>query len=218
MKSSYLIILFLAIGIVVITSTLYATKLPYYSLEIHGMKNTYSIGEEYSFYYTLSGHGNTCGTWLVWYPDQNGEIVTQGEAIDCYRPTNQELSYDSRKDMRLFSSLVPKIPGIYNVTVSVDRVKEPAVFEFEILDDFDATYGGPGNRTPAFLGWGIPDVCTNDMVKFLKKHSNMFDNDAPYMSPLDGNVLEYGINSDDMVQCENDLLENRDNEPSWPGK
>ena len=45
----------------------------------------------------------------------------------------------------------------------------------------------------------------------------MFDNDVPYMSPLDGSVLEYGINADDIVQCENDLLDNRDNEPSWPG-
>ncbi len=90
------------------------------------------------------------------------------------------------------------------------------IFEKRTSSDFDKTWGGPGNRHPAFLGWDIPDVCTSDMVKFLKKHSNIFDNDIPYMSPLDGNVLDPSINPDDMVQCENEILENRDNEPSWP--
>ncbi len=97
------------------------------------------------------------------------------------------------------------------------------VEEHEILVNkydicFDETFGGLGNRHPAFLGWYIPDICTHDMVKFLKKNSNMFDNNVPYSSPLDGDVLDPGVNPDDMVQCENELLENRDNEPSWPGR
>lgn len=85
-------------------------------------------------------------------------------------------------------------------------------------DDFDATWGGPGNRHPAFLGYYIPEICSNDMIKFLKKNSNMFDNNVPYSSPLDGDVLDPDVNPDDMVQCENELLENRDEEPSWNGK
>ncbi len=84
-----------------------------------------------------------------------------------------------------------------------------ATNESKIIGDFEETFGGPGNRHPAFLGWDIPDVCTNDMVKFLKKNSNMFDNNEPYRSPLDGAVIDQEINSDDMVQCENELLENR---------
>ena len=86
------------------------------------------------------------------------------------------------------------------------------------VDDFDKTWGGLGNRHPAFLGWDIPDICTQDMVKFLKKNSDMFEKDVPYGSPLDGDVTGLGINPDDMVQCENELLDKRDNEPSWPGK
>ena len=102
--------------------------------------------------------------------------------------------------------------------VSVEKVNECVEFIFEKRTsfEFDKTWGGPGNRHPAFLGWDIPDVCTNDMVKFLKKHSNIFDNDVPYMSPLEADVLDPSINPDDMVQCENKLLENRGNEPSWP--
>lgn len=95
----------------------------------------------------------------------------------------------------------------------VDFIKE-----IRQLDEFDKTWGYPGNRHPAFLGYYIPDICSEDMVKFLKKNSNMFDKGMPYSSPLDGDVLDPSVNPDDMVQCENELLENRDNEPSWPGK
>lgn len=120
--------------------------------------------------------------------------------------TNIDLVYDSGEDS-------------YGVEFTFESKNDgkSRVWVFVECDDFDATFGGPGNRHPAFLGHYIPDVCTNDMVKFLKKHSNIFDNDMPYTSPLDGDVLDPSINPDDMVQCENELLDNRDNEPSWHG-
>ena len=103
--------------------------------------------------------------------------------------------------------------------ISVEKLNECVDFIYEkrVSYEFDKTWGGPGNRHPAFLGWDIPDVCTNDMVKFLKKHSDMFDKDIPYMSPLDQPVSDFGINPEQMVKCENKLLENRDTESSWPG-
>ena len=45
----------------------------------------------------------------------------------------------------------------------------------------------------------------------------MFESDVPYMSPLDQPVSDFGINAEQMIQCENQLLENRNTEPSWPG-
>lgn len=144
MKTRTQIILLLIIISVGSVSALYATQLPHYSLEIHGINDTYFVGEEYSFYYTLSGFGNTCKSWIVSYPDQNGEIKKAGEAIDCFRPTNKELDYDSRKDSRLFTSQVPKIEGKYNVTVSLENL-EPVIHEFRVIpyDDFEETFGGP---------------------------------------------------------------------------
>jgi len=67
----------------------------------------------------------------VSYPDQNGEIQQDGEDVDCSRHTNKELSYDSRKELRKFSSLVPKIEGKYNVTVSLENIK-PVILEFSV--------------------------------------------------------------------------------------
>lgn len=129
MKSRSLIILFLIIGIIGTMSILYAYQLPHYSLEIQGMKDTYYVGEKYSFYYTLSGYGHTCGTWLVWYPDQKGDVIPKGEVIDCSRPTNKEFSFNSEK----FTSIMPDTAGIYNVTVSVSKIKESTVFEFTVI-------------------------------------------------------------------------------------
>lgn len=103
------------------------------------MKDTYYVGEQYSFYYTLSGFGHTCRSWTVSYPDHNGEINRAGEAIDCSRPSNKELYYDSRKDSRMFSSEVPEIEGKYNVTVSLENL-EPVIYEFRVVSATQNVY------------------------------------------------------------------------------
>ena len=131
---TWLIISLFAIGAIVSWFVIYDAQLrpSNYTLEIQGMKEMYYAGEEYSFYYTLSGYGNTCHSWTVFYPDENSEVKIAGEAIDCTEPTNKELSYDSRKDSRKFASQVPKLEGTYNVTVSLENI-EPAVFEFSVI-------------------------------------------------------------------------------------
>jgi len=88
--------------------------------------------------------------------------------------------------------------------------------EWEIIDDFDATFGGPGNRHPAFLGYYIPDICTKDMIKHLVRYSSMFNQGVPYAINDIGFANEIDIN--DFNQCVETLLENRDEEPSWPGR
>ena len=139
MKTRFLIII-ISIGIAVgSVSILYAVQIPHYSLEIQGMKDVYNVGEEYSFYYTLSGFGHTCRSWIVSYPDHNGEIKKAGEALDCTRSTNKELSYDSRKDSRMFTSQVPKIEGKYNVTVSLENLGS-VIHEFRVVSDIQNDY------------------------------------------------------------------------------
>ena len=84
------------------------------------------------------------------------------------------------------------------------------VDEHEILVDkydtcFDETFGGLGNKHPAFLGYYIPDICTEYMLKHLVKYSSMFDRDAPYAIAEIG--LGENINADDFDQCVEELLE-----------
>ncbi len=206
MKSRIQIILLSIVIVVGFVSVFYAAQIPHYSLEIQGMKDTYFVGEDYSFYYTLSGFGNTCKLWTVSYPDQNGEVKKAGEVIDCHRPTNKELDYDSRQDSRLFTSQVPRIEGKYNITVSLENL-EPIIYEFRVMpqDDFEETFGGPGNRHPAFWGFDIPQICTEDMIKHMMRYSSIFDRGVPYsIKDID---LEHDINVDDFDKCVEKLLE-----------
>ena len=72
-----------------------------------------------------------------------------------------------------------------------------------LVDDFAKTWGGPGNRHPAFWGFDIPKVCTEDMIKHLVKYSSMFDRDVPYAIEDIG----HNINVHDFDRCVEELLE-----------
>ena len=120
----------------------------HYDLEIQGMNDTYFVGDTYTFYYTLSEFGNTCGSWIVMYPNSNGEILHRGEVIDCTGKQNNHISYDSRKDSRQFSLAVPQIEGKYNATVRVEPA-DLAVYEFTVISNPEDNKRRLG-FTPAF--------------------------------------------------------------------
>jgi hypothetical protein len=152
MKTRYLIAIVATIiagSVIFALSFEYSFEKEHYELKIQGMKDEYSVGDEYSFYYTLSGYGNTCGSWIVMYPNSNGDILHRGEVIDCTGKQNNPITYDSRTDSRQFSLAVPQIEGKYNVTVRVESA-DPAVYEFTVIsknpDDNKRRLG----FTPAF--------------------------------------------------------------------
>lgn len=72
-------------------------------------------------------------------------------------------------------------------------------------DDFDKTFDGPGNRHPAFLGFVIPEVCTDEMIRHLEKYSSMFERDVPFV--INDIGLESGIDANDFDRCVKELLE-----------
>jgi len=64
MKTRFLIII---VGIIIASSIIFVItfefpSLEYYNLEITGLKNTYLVDEPYSFSYTISGYGYSCGS------------------------------------------------------------------------------------------------------------------------------------------------------------
>ena len=79
------------------------------------------------------------------------------------------------------------------------------VMESEHVDDFEETFGGPGNKHPTFLGFEIPQICTEDMIKHLVRYSTMFDRNAPYS--LEWISIDDSINKDDFDKCVEELLE-----------
>lgn len=135
MKTHLLVII---VSVIIISSIIFALSFEYsfeneyYEIKIQGMKEKYVVGDEYSFYYTLSGYGNTCGAWIASYPDKYGVIQHRGAVVDCTAIINRNLSYDSRADNRMFTSFVPEIEGKYNVTVSLENTK-PKIYGFTVL-------------------------------------------------------------------------------------
>lgn len=136
MKTEYMVII---VSVIIVGSVIFALSFEYsfekefYEINIQGMKEEYHIGDKYSFYYTLSGYGNTCNAWTVYYPDKDGSIQHNGAVIDCTGIANNHLSYDSRKDNRIFTSFVPEIEGKYNVTVSLENANNLGYYEFTVL-------------------------------------------------------------------------------------
>ena len=55
----------------------------HYEIEIFGLKDEYVVGEEYSFYYVISGNGFSCGNYDARYPDENGNTVFSGVEVLC---------------------------------------------------------------------------------------------------------------------------------------
>ncbi len=65
----------------------------------------------------------------------------------------------------------------------------------------------PVNPHAASWAWETPDVCTDDMIRHLLKHSSLFDNNSPY--GIESVEYPDEINLDDFDQCVAEILEIR---------
>ena len=95
-------------------------------------------------------------------------------------------------------------PVLENRTCSTSGIS--MIIESKSGEGFEDIFGGPGNRHPAFLGFDIPQICTEDMIKHLVRYSTMFDRSAPYYS-LEWIGMDNSINDDDFDRCVEELLE-----------
>ncbi len=127
---------------------------------------------------------------------KNGKLVTEDDKPLGLFPIGLEFSNDTHYIDNNICEWQPKSPII----------KE---------DDFEETFGGLGNRHPAFYGYYIPEICSRDTVKHLVQYSSMFDKGVSYVIAEIG--LPDGVDRDEFNQCVVILLENRDEEPSWRG-
>lgn len=216
MKTRLLIIIgiFLISTIGILFSYSYVIQIfsdEHYEIEITGLKDTYTLDEVYSFNYHVTGYGYGCAAITVTYTDEEGEILTTRSEPLCDVERNLGI-INTRSHQGPLGNIAIKIPGTYEISVTYDPVgsflSETVTKQFEIIDDFDATFGGPGNRHPAFLGYEIPEICTFDMIKHLVKYSNMFFDDEENFS-FEWIGLHMDINADDFDVCYDELLELR---------
>ncbi|AFS82967.1 hypothetical protein NSED_05825 [Candidatus Nitrosopumilus sediminis] len=93
-----------------------------YNLEIVGLKDEYMLGEEYSFYFVISGYGHECAGINLSYPDEDGKLQgwAQMPLCDPNVPMHEfKTNYYDRGE--LFGNITIKNPGTYTITVIFEQ-------------------------------------------------------------------------------------------------
>ena len=94
----------------------------HYTIEIFGLKDEYLLGEEYSFYFVISGYGSSCAGYDVRYPDENGNMLGMGtEPLCALNIPLHEFKINHFNMNDYFGNMVIKELGTYTVTVTFDK-------------------------------------------------------------------------------------------------
>ena len=103
----------------------------HYEIEITGLKDTYLVGEPYSFSYILSGFGTSCGGKLITFPINKTNNAGVGYSDSCVKsfPTNFVLDIEKTYGTTYGHIDLQEI-GNYSVKVEFEKgVDGPTVAE-----------------------------------------------------------------------------------------
>ena len=99
-------------------------KLPieHYEIEITGLKDSYRIGEQYSFSYILSGFGTPCGGISITFPINKTDSMNDGFIPSCVEsvPTDFVLDIEKTYGTR-YGHVTLEETGNYTVTVQFEK-------------------------------------------------------------------------------------------------
>jgi len=97
-------------------------KPEHYEIEITGLKDSYLIGEPYSFSYILSGFGTPCGGEWVTFPINKTNSMTVGSIPSCAKsfPTDFVLDVAKTYGTR-YGNVALQETGNYTVTVRFEK-------------------------------------------------------------------------------------------------
>ncbi len=111
----------------------------HYEIEITGLKDTYLIGESYSFSYILSGYGSSCGSKMITFPINKTDNMTEGSSASCLKSNPIDFVLDVREVYgRTYGHVALQETGNYTVTVSFEKgTNEPTVSQkrFIVIED-----------------------------------------------------------------------------------
>lgn len=113
----------------------------HYNLEIIGLKETYHIGESYSFSYILSGFGSSCGGISVIFPENKTNNFTEGSIPSCLKTMPTNFVLDMQKTYgKTYGHIALKESGNYTVTVKFEKGENGPTIATKsfIVDDFQS--------------------------------------------------------------------------------
>ena len=111
-----------------------------YAIEIIGLKDEYVLGEEYSFYFVISGYGHECAGINLSYPDEDGKLQAWGQMPLCDpNLVMHDFEINSTESQELFGNIVIKNTGTYAVTIIFDQPNKyhPTITtqEFRVVEE-----------------------------------------------------------------------------------
>ena len=97
-------------------------KPEHYDIEITGLKETYLVGEPYSFSYILYGFGDPCGGIYITYPINKTESFSTGSIPSCLKTIQTDFVLDIRKDQgTTYGHIALQEAGNYTVKVTFEK-------------------------------------------------------------------------------------------------
>jgi hypothetical protein len=130
------------IGIAIISATIFGIFMSgenpviqfpteHYEIEITGLKDTYLVGEQYSFSYILSGFGSPCGGIWISYPINKTNNFTVGSIPSCLKSNPIDFVLDAEKTYgTTYGHVALEEIGNYTARVQFEKgVNGPTVTE-----------------------------------------------------------------------------------------
>jgi hypothetical protein len=99
-----------------------ASNEEHYKIEIMGLKDEYTVGEEYSFSFVISGYGHSCANYQASYPDENGNIIHVGAEVLCApEKSMHEFKFNPLDGKEPLGNTGIKKPGTYTISVTFEK-------------------------------------------------------------------------------------------------
>lgn len=94
----------------------------HYEIEITGLKDTYLVGEPYSFSFILSGYGYSCGGVTITWPVNKTSSQNTGWIPSCAQTLPSSFIIDEKKEYgRTYGHIALDETGNYTVSVKFER-------------------------------------------------------------------------------------------------
>jgi hypothetical protein len=112
-------------------SILQISKPEHYAIEITGLKETYLVGEPYSFSYILYGFGDPCGGIFITFPINKTNNYGTGSIPSCLKTIQTDFVVDIKKTHgTTYGHIGLQEIGNYTVKVQFEKgVNGPTVAE-----------------------------------------------------------------------------------------
>lgn len=119
-------------------------KPEHYAIEITELKDTYLVGEPYSFSYILYGFGDPCGGMHITFPINKTDSSGTGFIPSCLKTIQRDFVLDVKKTYgRTYGHIALHETGNYTVKVKFEKgTNGPTVAtkSFLVADDVHADY------------------------------------------------------------------------------